>query len=550
MAKDRQERTDLFGGAARRTRRLLRREPAFAPLQETEPGGQVRPASPSVEFGASRLIGAPNRWLERPWLLMAALIVCGAALRFWDLAGPSMWLDELSSVTISWAPFGLLWSDWMLYETNPPLYYSLLNLWLRAFGESEFAVRSLSVLLGLLGIVVVFLFARAMHATLAALLAAVFCALSAEQLGFSQEARGYMLGFVAATLAGYALIRLADDWTQGVTPRRSLPIYALYVIATAAAAHTHTTFFVLPILANVFMGWVWLFRTPRRASDALAWINANLILAAACAWWVVVTVRQLEIAGENIAWVPKPDLASYLAMASHIIATRSFGVANALFAAVFAAIAAWGAWKLPPERRVFAIVFGLGVPLVLIAVSFVRPVFLEKTMFWVQFVYLTCLAVGVLTLPWPRLRPALAALIALVFFADALNWSRTAYREPWRQLAAIVRDKAGPQDAVLTDNTLTARDFGYYCRRESCKNIPVHAVKTRIGRKGVGEFFTGLEVSPENVATIARRYESIWVVRRDNDPSLVLRPVAYVERPDVLGDPTGRMALSVWRVKR
>lgn len=488
--------------------------------------------------------------LARPWALVLAIVVFAGALRFWDLDGPSFWIDELSSVTISRVPFGLLWSDWMVYETNPPFYYSLLNVWLGAFGESEFAVRSLSVVFGLAAVVVTFVFARAMHSTQAGLLAALLCALSADQLGFSQEARGYIVGYVAGTLSGFALLRLGDDWRAGVSSlRQTWPNYALYVGAAAVAAYTHTTFFILPILANIFMGWVWWFRTPRRAADAFIWIGANLLLAAAWAWWVAVTLRQIEAGAETVAWVPKPHLFNYVAMAAHVIATRSFGAANVLVATVFGAIAVWGAWKLPLERRVFAIVFGVGVPFLLISISFARPVFLEKTLFWVQFVYLTCIAVGVLSLPWQRWRAALAVFVALILFVDALNWSRTAYREPWRQMAQIVGEKAGPKDAVLTDNTLTALDFEYYCRRHSCNGVAVLAVKTRFGARGVGDFFSGFEVDPANVAQIARRYDRIWVASRVDSPAAVLDGVAEQETADFLNDPSGRMRLSVWRVK-
>ena len=205
-------------------------------------------------------------------LSLAAIIALGALLRFWNLGEPSLWADEIASVSFGRAPADLLWSDWMVYETNPPLYYSLLNGWMDVFGEGEFAVRAMSVVFGLAAIAAVFMFTRALHSTFAGLCTAVFCALSAEQLGY-----------VALAL-----------W----------------------------------------------------------------------AWWAWITVLQIQTGAETVSWIPKPAIFDTIAIVSHVVATRSFEIANVLIAGVFGAVMAWGWWKLPLEGRVLALVFGAGVPLV------------------------------------------------------------------------------------------------------------------------------------------------------------------------------------------
>jgi mannosyltransferase len=485
---------------------------------------------------------------QRPWGALALIIAVGALLRFWDLGGPSLWIDEISSVSFGRVPAGLLWSDWMLYETNPPLYYFLLNGWMDAFGESEFAVRAMSVVFGLGAIAAVFAFTRALHSTAAGLLGAVFCALSAEQLGYSQEARGYMLGFLSATLAAYALLRICDAWRERAHAARELwPIYALYAGATTIALYTHTTFFVLPLLANIFIVWLWIFATPRRLSDALGWIGANLVVASLWAWWALMTVRQVQTGAETVSWIEMPSLTDVVAIVSHLVATRSFEIANVLFAVAFGAVMAWGWWKLPLERRVFALVFGAGAPLVLLAISLAQPIFLERTLFWVQFVYLGLLGVGVMTLPWARWRVALAATVALVLVADAVNWSRTTYREPWREVAAVLRAEAGPRDAVVVYSAASAVNFDYYCREDGCADVDVLAQATARGKRGLGEFYRGPELTAGNARAIVSGYERIWVVgRAEHAPSTVLSGAATLQDEDRLGDPTGRMRLSVW----
>jgi 4-amino-4-deoxy-L-arabinose transferase-like glycosyltransferase len=487
---------------------------------------------------------------ERPWYAILAILLAAAVLRLWNLDGPSLWIDEICSVVFAQTPFGLLWSDWMVYETNPPLYYQLLSAWMAMFGESEFAVRALSVVFGLAAIVAMFAFGRALHSAQAGVLAALFCAFSAEQLGYSQEARGYILGFLAATLSALALLRIADLWREGAKPLRLMwPHYALYAGATAVAVYTHTTFFILPLLANVFIAWLWVFRTPRRMSDAIGWAGANLVLAVLWAWWILMTIRQIQSGAETVSWIPTPTVRDTVAIVSHVVATRSFEIVNVLLAGVFGAVMLWGWWKLPVERRALALIFGVGVPFVLLSISLVRPIFLERTLFWVQFVYLACLAVGVATLPWARWRFAVAALVALVLMADALNWSRTAYREQWRELATVLRDNAEPGDAVVLYSASGVATFSYYCRRVGCDDTPVLAQATTRGKRGLGQFYEGPELTVDNAAAAVAGYRRLWVVARtEDDATPIVETVATLDGAERLNDETGRMRLTLWRV--
>jgi uncharacterized membrane protein len=71
---------------------------------------------------------------RKMWLALAAVMLVAAALRFWDLGGPSLWTDELYTLGFAKLPPQMLWSDWMVRETNPPLFYSLLSVWMIVFG--------------------------------------------------------------------------------------------------------------------------------------------------------------------------------------------------------------------------------------------------------------------------------------------------------------------------------------------------------------------------------------------------------------------------------
>src|SRR5437899_1080102 len=82
-------------------------------------------------------------------LILSITTFAGAVLRLHSLGTRSLWIDEAASVrfaTLPWGPFfRTLWD----YQGNMSLYYLLLRWWIH-LGDSEFMVRSLSVLLGVL----------------------------------------------------------------------------------------------------------------------------------------------------------------------------------------------------------------------------------------------------------------------------------------------------------------------------------------------------------------------------------------------------------------
>jgi hypothetical protein len=83
--------------------------------------------------------GAPRCW--RADLGSAG---SGCSLRIYDLTGKDIWVDEANGILMARSGLrGLL--EHLKLDSSPPLYYLLLGAWMRLFGDSEAAVRSLSV---------------------------------------------------------------------------------------------------------------------------------------------------------------------------------------------------------------------------------------------------------------------------------------------------------------------------------------------------------------------------------------------------------------------
>ncbi|HEV7500321.1 MAG TPA: glycosyltransferase family 39 protein, partial [Vicinamibacteria bacterium] len=161
-----------------------------------------------------------------------------AGIRLANFSGPPLWSDERATVVESQ---GIGWpatpvddsSDFPvtqgLVDTareaaghDQPVYIAIMNVWTRAFGVSEGALRLPSVVAGALSIPLLFLAARKLVGVTAAWIAALLFAISPLHTALSQEARTYAITVALAVASLLAAV------TAG-TSKRPLPalVYGL-----------------------------------------------------------------------------------------------------------------------------------------------------------------------------------------------------------------------------------------------------------------------------------------------------------------------------------
>ena len=87
------------------------------------------------------------------------IIVLSIFLRFFLLGNQSLWFDEGVSLILSDGSFEENLSKILSRESGDKyqlLYFLLLFFWRSAFGDTEFAIRSLSALLGVGSVIAIF----------------------------------------------------------------------------------------------------------------------------------------------------------------------------------------------------------------------------------------------------------------------------------------------------------------------------------------------------------------------------------------------------------
>ena len=139
-----------------------------------------------------------------PPLLFVIAIAAGAYYRFGHLGASPFWRDEASFAFMATASLGDLFQI-LQRDVHAPLYFLLLKGWVAVFGESEYALRSLGAVFGLLCVPAAYWFAAPVLGRVGAASVALFLALNPGQLQASTDLMVYPLLTLLTLLAMGAL---------------------------------------------------------------------------------------------------------------------------------------------------------------------------------------------------------------------------------------------------------------------------------------------------------------------------------------------------------
>jgi len=198
-----------------------------------------------------------NRKIGTTLLLLSAILILGAALRITNLDHHELGIDEANSVLIAAGTLPELFEK-LTADANPPAYYLLLHLWMKAAGDGEWAVRFPSLLIGLGLVALLYVAGRRLFDGRTAALAAVIAAVSPMQVVYSQTARMYTLLPLLSLAVFLALVAAIET--------NRFRSWSIYAILTSITLYTHNYgLFLLPL------GWaaiVWWFGTAQRSGGS------------------------------------------------------------------------------------------------------------------------------------------------------------------------------------------------------------------------------------------------------------------------------------------
>jgi mannosyltransferase len=176
--------------------------------------------------------------------VLVVTVVVAAGLRLWGLGGQSLWYDEWLTTQAVDGGLGHLLRHVADREGITPTYFLVMWPWVRAFGDGEVALRSLSALAGIVTVPVAYAAALALdQSRRVARIAAVIVAVNPMLVWYSQEARPYSLLALAAagSLWAFGHARRGSRnglvaWAVAAAALVSLHYFGVFLVAAEAAA--------------------------------------------------------------------------------------------------------------------------------------------------------------------------------------------------------------------------------------------------------------------------------------------------------------------------
>jgi mannosyltransferase len=463
----------------------------------------------SGNVGKTSAPGSPRL----PVLGILTLITAFAAfLRFHALAARTFWFDEGVSVGIArldWYNFGrILWRR----EANMSLYYLLLRGWLQ-LGQSEFFVRTLSVLLALATISVIYFLGRRLFDSRTGMISAILLAVNAYHIRYSQEARSYSLMVLLCVGSSLYFLKVL-----GLPSRRNR---IAYILLSSAAVYAH--FYSGFLIAAQWLSLLFLDREsiPQEMKKDWRWIA---LLVSPIAVFVATT------GAGPLRWIQRPGLKSLWTLGLRLTgndgAILLMAYAIACLAAVVPALLAHPETRMrvsgEPWRYRFLGLWLLFPILFVLALSLARPLFLPRY-------FILCLP-ALLLLAAARLsrirHPWIMAFATLLFVVLSIQGTASYYRqdfedtnrEDWRAASQYILTNAHPGDAIVFHIPMGRMPYEYYLSlQNTISTYPIVLYPSHGDQIDFRDFVE--KPSYDQLEHSLPKYERVWLVLSHAGPS-------------------------------
>jgi hypothetical protein len=348
--------------------------------------------------------------LREPAVYVFVLLI--AMLTRLTTLSEGFWIDEVMSAAIISDPWSLMLTRIGFTDVHPPGYYMVLKAWSVLWGDSDLALRSLSMIAGLGTLLLVMGWLRTRAGWSVALFGGVLLACSPFHSHYSVEVRAYAL----VTLAALALAWRLERWLAAPCSRGLWSLVALEVLT----------------LSLHYYGWLWVallnlyvFGTDRLREPGWRkeWLKGQYIALVALAAWLPLLFVQLF----ELPEVMKAHLSDALPLTRIIAALGPFpsfepsviatSVGGAIVMLAFA-----GAWLIRSEGQDAVEVSseapspaGLGLAIFIAAGVLVMPLFALIVLPMSD----SLLEAYIRQLPW-----AYAAIAVVVSLGGLAAWAR------------------------------------------------------------------------------------------------------------------------------
>lgn len=388
-------------------------------------------------------VASPRLETRTAAFLLTTIVGVAAWLRLGSLGEQSLWWDEV----VSWQQARLDIPDLIAAtaaDNYPPLQNLLIWASIRLLGETEFAMRLPSALLGIGNVLAICWLGALLAGRRVGLIAAALLALSGFHIWYSQEARMYALLACTATLFAGSGWKLAErfDWKWGVAA----------TLAATALLYSHP--YGALTWAAICGGLVVPMAMRRDIGGVIRFSALQLLPMLPFAPWALVLLGRAAVLDAEGFWIqpvtPWTVLQILVALLSGPLLFAAFGVACRLAA------------KRPIAPQVILLAFWVALPLAagMVLSLLIEPMLQARYLIGILPAMLLLVAIG-----FDRLsgRSALIGMGALAVAALSGPFFDLGPRDDLRSVASVLAEEMGPNDCLVM-TPAAANGLTYYYR--------------------------------------------------------------------------------------
>jgi hypothetical protein len=399
---------------------------------------------------------------------MGVMLLLAFGLRAYRLDYQSLWRDEMDALRFARFPFSRLLGSFGQGGWNGPLYFLLLRAWVAAAGQTEFALRYLSLLGGVLTVPLTYVLARRLGSSRLALYGSGLVAVSPYLVWYSQEAKMYALLVSMAVLSWYLYLRALEegDWS----------LWIGYVAVTSLCMYLH----ILAVLIIPTQAVVFLLRWGRYRGRLRPWLGAMAALILPylpLAWWQIPLLFSDFQSGHafyplsqifvNLLQAFSLGVTGHPTLRLHLLSlvggSSGISVYEGLLVVLFLGLA--GA-LLYPDRRSLQLLFSwiLLPPLILYLISLQVPLYSARYLIWIAPAFLLLLAAGLVAVREQSRVVFVLCLVGLLLVNGPalLAQSHFPVKSDFRKAAAHVKSLRQDDEPVLFLIPYVRYTFEYY----------------------------------------------------------------------------------------
>ncbi|MDP6641605.1 MAG: glycosyltransferase family 39 protein [Nitrososphaerales archaeon] len=212
----------------------------------------------------------------------------------------SYWMDELGSMALCDPQMKLSKViSLTMHDTHPLVYNVMLWLWLKFAGYTEVGGRSMSALLGTIGLVPIYYLGKELFNKKIGVYATLISGLNAFLIQFSQETRSYALLFLLTSISYLFFFRVIKN-------ERNIHILVIYIASSIVMCYTHY-YGIIVMLTQLINLIIYLYKDVRNRRSL---ISTSIISALIIAVSISPLFKYIILAANlpSSSWVPAPSV--------------------------------------------------------------------------------------------------------------------------------------------------------------------------------------------------------------------------------------------------